>query len=373
MRNKRALFPVIHLVRRESAEWYMFLTLFCFAASVTLTRFYLSVTNYPQIGSGELHIAHVLWGGLLLYAGALLPLIFSNRGIYSIASILAGIGVGLFMDEVGKFITQTNNYFFPIAAPIIYIFFLLSIILLLHIRRSSYAPKHNELARALSEIQESLNERATPEEWDKMKSDLQHVIERPPSANHAELAQALLKFVEAEPAPAPFRRRLHIKPPKKLKQLALRLLPDRRLSALLFVGLTGIGLLMLKNPLSVLLSNWIGGETGTFLSSLHIGRQLESTGAPGWFEARLVLEVVVALLLIPAAFLLLTRRRREGTMIGIVGLFLSLTTVDLLLFYFEQFSTIITTTIQFLLLIGLFYYRDRIRTGDPPLSRGARP
>jgi hypothetical protein len=35
-------------------------------------------------------------------------------------------------------------------------------------------------------------------------------------------------------------------------------------------------------------------------------------------------------------------------------------TVDLLLFYFEQFSTIITTTIQFLMLIGLFYYRDRL-------------
>src|SRR5512136_357807 len=94
--------PRIRLIRRESAEWYMILTLFCFAASVTVTRFFLSVTGYPQLGGGSLHIAHVLWGGLLLYLGALIPLVFSNRGVYASGAIISGIGVGLFIDEVGK-------------------------------------------------------------------------------------------------------------------------------------------------------------------------------------------------------------------------------------------------------------------------------
>jgi len=366
-------FPEIRLVRRESAEWYMFLTLICFAASVTVTRLFLSLAGYPQIATKDLHIAHVLWGGLLLYAGALLPLIFSNQGIYSLAAILAGIGVGLFMDEVGKFITQTNNYFFPIAAPIIYIFFLLTIILLLHIRRARYAPKHAELSRALIEIHESLNEKATEEEWTQMKLNLQKAIEKPPSANHADLARALLKFVEAEPAPLPARRKLRIRPPKKVKQFFLRVLPNPRLNGLLVAGLLGIGLLMWKNPLSVLLGNWIGGEAGAFLERLHFGRQVEALTAPGWFEARLVLEVAVGLLLILAAALLLSKRTRSGTIIGIVGLFVSLTTVDLLLFYFEQFSTIITTAIQFLLLIGLFYFRDRLNPGRGPAVKEVSP
>ncbi len=360
MNKKRITLPAIRLVRRDSAEWYMLLTLLCFAASVTLTRLFLSLSGYPQLGGGELHIAHVLWGGLLLYIGALLPLIFSNRGIYSIGSILAGIGVGLFIDEVGKFITQSNNYFFPIAAPIIYIFFLLSIIILLHIRRSVYAPRHTELTRALNELTESLEEKPTDEELNRMKADLKRVIEKTPSPSHAELAQALLKFVEAEPDPLPVKRYLHIKPPRKLKQLASRLLPDRRLKWLLFIGLLGIGGLMWKNPLSVLLSRVVGGELGVFLTSLHLGRQIELVGTPGWFEMRLGLEIVVGFLLVLAAFMLLARRARQGAIVGIVGLLLSLMTVDLLLFYFEQFSTIITTTIQFLMLIGLFYYRDRL-------------
>ena len=55
-------------VKREDAEHYLLLTLLSFAASVTLTRLFLSLSGYPQIGGGELHVAHMLWGGLLLFA-----------------------------------------------------------------------------------------------------------------------------------------------------------------------------------------------------------------------------------------------------------------------------------------------------------------
>ena len=48
------------------------------------------------------------------------PLLFANRWALGTSAVLAGIGVGLFIDEVGKFLTQTNDYFFPPAAPIIY-------------------------------------------------------------------------------------------------------------------------------------------------------------------------------------------------------------------------------------------------------------
>src|SRR4051812_29696024 len=88
-------------VRRESSERYILLSLVSFAASVVLTRTFLQLTGYPQLGNSQLHIAHVLWGGLLLFIASLLPLILANRWVFNLTAILSGVGVGLFIDEVG--------------------------------------------------------------------------------------------------------------------------------------------------------------------------------------------------------------------------------------------------------------------------------
>jgi len=76
-------------------------------------------------------------------------LIFANRWVYKVSALLAGVGVGLFIDEVGKFITQSNNYFYPAAAPIIYAFFLLTVLLYLQVRRSLSRDARVELYYAL--------------------------------------------------------------------------------------------------------------------------------------------------------------------------------------------------------------------------------
>lgn len=105
---------------REGAERYLLVVIVSFVVSVVGTRWYLQATGYPQVGGGELHVAHMLWGGLLLVVAAVLPLLLTGRGILTLSAILAGAGTGLFIDEVGKFITASNDYFYPVAAPLIY-------------------------------------------------------------------------------------------------------------------------------------------------------------------------------------------------------------------------------------------------------------
>jgi hypothetical protein len=92
--------------------------------TILAIRAYLSLTGYPQIGSDTLHIAHVLFGGAFLVL-ALLLVILSDRPNKLLAAFLGGIGFGLFIDEIGKFITKDNNYFYEPSVGIIYIIFLL--------------------------------------------------------------------------------------------------------------------------------------------------------------------------------------------------------------------------------------------------------
>jgi hypothetical protein len=77
-------------VKRSRAESYLLISLTAFAGSVIVTRLFLALTGYPQIGNSVLHIAHALWGALLLVAAVLLPLILANGWAFALSALLAG-------------------------------------------------------------------------------------------------------------------------------------------------------------------------------------------------------------------------------------------------------------------------------------------
>jgi hypothetical protein len=185
-------------VRREGAEDYVFLVLVSFAVTVIGTRWFLELTGFPRIGGGELHIAHALWGGAALFAAALLPILLAGRSIYRGAAILAGIGIGLFIDEVGKFITAENDYFYPAAAPIIYATFLLAVLVWLRVRRPSEPGPRGQLLGALQLLEESVDGDLQRDERDLLRQRLAIAAVEAPEAEQRRLAAHLLAFVEAE-------------------------------------------------------------------------------------------------------------------------------------------------------------------------------
>jgi hypothetical protein len=136
-------------VRREGAERYLLVTLVAFAVTVIGTRWFLELTGFPRIGGGDLHIAHALWGGVALFAAALGPILLAGRLVYLVSATLAGIGIGLFIDEVGKLITSTNDYFYPAAAPIIYATFLVAVLVWIRVRRRDAPDARTQLLTAL--------------------------------------------------------------------------------------------------------------------------------------------------------------------------------------------------------------------------------
>lgn len=97
------------------------------AAVVTVLaiRLYLYLTGYPQVGGDTLHIAHMLWGGLGMAIAFGILILFASSVWKPIASLIGGVGFGAFIDELGKFITKDNDYFFQPTIAIMYAVFIL--------------------------------------------------------------------------------------------------------------------------------------------------------------------------------------------------------------------------------------------------------
>jgi hypothetical protein len=142
------------LVRNLDALYYLEVFIVCAVASVLVIRLFLHLTGYPQIGNSTLHIAHMLWGGLLMLISIIMLFSFIGKRVELWAAILGGVGFGTFIDEVGKFVTSDNDYFFEPSISIMYIVFIL-IILSIHMIRTGWTfTKKEYLVNALKGLEE---------------------------------------------------------------------------------------------------------------------------------------------------------------------------------------------------------------------------
>jgi hypothetical protein len=107
--------------------------------SIFVIRLFLALTGYPRLGGGDLHIAHMLWGGMFMLLGLMIRIMFIGQRAERWTVFLGGIGFGTFIDEIGKFITSDNNYFFRPAPAIIYMIFIILVLFVRIIFRKHYS------------------------------------------------------------------------------------------------------------------------------------------------------------------------------------------------------------------------------------------
>ena len=344
-------------VKRSRAETYLLISLTAFAGSVIVTRLFLSLAGYPQIGNSVLHIAHALWGALRLLAAVLLPLILANRWAFTLSALLSGLGVGLFIDEVGKFITQTNDYFFPPAAPVIYAFFLLLVLLYLFVRRRSHSDPRAEMYRALTGLHELVDNNLDTRELETLLARLE-VARRADQPHIAGLAAALHTYLGETDIPL-----LPAQPGRWRRFTAVfdrwgHRLGRRRHRALILavMALLGVGTL-LAVPLLLQLAFVPEAVRQSLLTRLVTQGEIQGISAGFWFHLRVFLRGLVGLVALAAINSISKGRERQGINAALLALLLSLTGVILLSFYLDQFRAVVTALFQFGALILVMAYR----------------
>lgn len=150
------MFPKNLFIRNIQAIEH-FESFFISAVSSLFTiRLFLFITKYPQLGGSGLHIAHMLWGGLLMFCAIFIMFTFLSRTVLRIGAIIGGIGFGAFIDELGKFITSDNNYFFQPTIAIIYVIFVFLYLLSRSIPRYRAYSEKEYLINALDMTKEAV-------------------------------------------------------------------------------------------------------------------------------------------------------------------------------------------------------------------------
>lgn len=168
---------LVRIVRNvEFAQ--LFDTFFVTAITTILAvRFYLKITGYPAIGTSTLHISHLLPGSLLMLVSILVLLAAVNRAARGFAAVLAGFGFGLAWDELGKFITKDNNYFFHATPGLIYLTFVILYLLVRYAAQRRFT-QNDYIANVLDLLKDAAIKDLDSREYEHAKQLMAHVSPR---------------------------------------------------------------------------------------------------------------------------------------------------------------------------------------------------
>jgi hypothetical protein len=191
---------------------------------------------------------------------------------------------------------------------------------------------------------------------------MKNVIDSDLDSLHVNIARRLLDLVQSDPRTMPETSpRWWLRIVDRFEQW----LTARRLIWLLSVGMLLLGLITLKNPFQVWLEHTMPNSTLVVFLQIHSGRQIAIIDEPSLFNIRLGLEVGVGLALLISTILILVKKQHLALDLGYLSLLVSLAVLDMLLFYFEQFSTVFIVAYQFVILSGVMYYRRKyLKTND---------
>jgi hypothetical protein len=343
---------------RDRADQYLLVTIAAFAVTVAGVRWYLDLAGYPTIGGGDIHLAHVLWGGLLLVVAAILPILLVGRRSLMLAALAAGIGAGLFIDEVGKFVTTSNDYFFAPAAPIIYGGLLLLVLLWSLVRRARGDSPVDATQAAVEALRDGVDGLLTEVDRQRVLGKLRRVEERGRKAGPS-IGQTLETALCSPAIDAGLTEPGWVAR-GDARALLERVLPTRVERWLILLGLLWTALQAVVAFVVLLAQNRI--VIGGLEFASDVSGPVAVPTEPVWSLLFLGIAGLVGLGSAVAIALALRGRERLAMRAALITTLIALLVGDLVAFYAFQVAALASTVLD-LLLVGLIIdYRIRLYT-----------
>ncbi len=344
MRKSRKIF-LRNVRARDQLEVFLISAI----TSLLLVRFYLHVSGYPQLGGGDFHVAHMLYGGFLMLGAIVTVLAFIGARAQRMAAILGGIGFGVFIDELGKFITSDNNYFYHPTIGLIYAVFIALYLGFNFLSRPTQRLTSREYqVNALSQLEEAIIHDMDPYE----KKRVAQLLHRAnPNSPFTRILEDVLSQVEAVPAEPPRRIKLIMRKVDKTYKKFWKARSSSRLVQVFFIAQAS---LFMVAVVATIFNNFdqvrdlMLGDVRLYSSQLLMGQLASSIIAAGF--------VTVGAILLPRSRSLAFEQFRRATLIN---LFLT----EFFIFARIQFGAMPGFLFNLLLLglINYALYQEKVR------------
>lgn len=329
--------------RKEASEYVAWIMVWG-VVSLLGVRLYLSLMDWPIVGGKVWHIAHILWGGLGMLIGGLVNFLFYGKRAKKISATITGLGLGLFMDEAGKFLSRDNDYFFQPAVMVMYVLFVILFLIYKYAERHQIKSEATLLHSILEDFEDIIREDLTKKEKEKIIERIEK-LSKSENKIYLKVYDGLKSIVE----------NVDVKESKKNNKLALnygnskgwlirKVLNKRYFKAtlLLFAGIYVIrwiydaGVVMLTDQK---LFDVFLGDYNYFLS------------VDGWFlGAKVVFDGITAILLGLGIQAMLFGKRKRALLMFEYGILVNIFLSSVFRFYFEQFAGLVDLVIDILIL-----------------------
>ena len=280
--------------------------------TVLLTRAFLAAAGYPTVGSGGLHVAHVLWGGLLMAVAFVVLLSFAGPVARPVGALLGGVGFGLFVDEIGKFVTADNDYFYGPTASLIYAVVVALVVASEALHGRLPHDSREYLAGAVDQAIAGVAGGFTP----RARAEARRLVTRAGDVPGARETRALLDAIDDDPHELP-------NPINAIGAAVVRV--THRLVAARWVPWITVAVLVasLVGSVAMGLVAWWGGAD-----------------QPGWVVVGLLVSAAGATALAVWGLLVVRRDRREGYLRFRWAVLVSLLVVQVFVFRLREWSAV---------------------------------
>lgn len=314
-------------------------------SAVLATRLFLHLLGYPRIAGETLHIAHLLWGGVFMLVAFVVSLSFLGRAADRLAAAVGGVGFGLFVDEVGKFVTRDHDYFYRPAVALIYVAFVAVFLVrhAIHERRDYTATEY--VVNALREMEELALHDMDPAERERALAWLEKADPLHPLVPTLRVALAEATLVERPRPSLPGRLRV------AARDLYLRLtrLPGFDTALVVFF----VGQLLVKLAYGALLIFTVGLGWEGIQHVAFVGEAIERATRLSGLEVAQLTASGVSAAFVAVGVLRLGRSRLEGYRWFERAILVSILLVQPFSFYAEQLAALVELAFNLSVLAAL--------------------